>query len=240
MNRRIFLFSAFCFLLSTFGLSADDTWIQSYQPFGLGYYVVEDVIVCSDGGYAINGWYEDEWEFEQWAFIMKADSEGNLEWATKDTANGTFYAESHAMVETDDGGFWVASRTLAGPATLTKFSSIGEIVWNDPDYDYEILSMDKTIDDNIIVAGYSIQLGKPVIRKINQEGEELLSNTFTIEGYSFYGKINSVKSSSDGGYLLTGFIMPEEGNSDILVIKTDANGDSLWARTYDGGGGTKV
>ncbi len=232
-KRLILVFVVFPFSF----LLAQDTWIQSYQPFGLGYYVVEDVLVCSDGGYAINGWYEDEWELEQWAFIMKADSEGNLEWATKDTANGTFYAESHAMVETDDGGFLVASRTLAGPATLTKFNSSGDIIWNEPVYDCWVRSMDKTNDGNIILAGYSMQLYKPEIKKITQEGVELWSNTFTIEGYNDFGRFNSVISSSDGGYILTGYLLSDLTQYDILVMKTDVNGDSLWARTYDAYGG---
>ena len=92
---------------------------------------------------------------------MKTDFNGNLEWATKDTVNGNYYAESHAVVETDDGGFLVASQTLAGPGTLTKLNSIGDIVWNEPDYDCWIKSMDKTDDGNIILAGYSFTNNKP-------------------------------------------------------------------------------
>ncbi len=35
-------------------LSCQDTWIQTYTPFNADGYNVEDVVVCSDGGYAIN------------------------------------------------------------------------------------------------------------------------------------------------------------------------------------------
>lgn len=238
MNRKILIL--FILLIIQFSiLNSQDTWIKSYQPFGLGYYEVEDAIVCSDSGYAVNGWYEDEYEQYQWAMLMKTDSDGNLEWAAKDTVNGTFYAESHAIVETDDGDFLVASQTLAGPGTLTKFSSIGDIVWNEPDYNCWIKSMDNTDDDNIIVAGYSFIYHKPEIRKITQDGEELWSNTFSIEGYNDFGCFNSVKTSSDGGYILTGFVDSDITQYDILVMKTDADGDSLWARTYVDDGGEK-
>jgi len=36
---------------------SQDTWVKTYQPFGDGDYYVEDVLVCQDGGYAVNGYY---------------------------------------------------------------------------------------------------------------------------------------------------------------------------------------
>jgi hypothetical protein len=42
---------------------------------------------------------------------------------------------------------------------------------------------------------------------------------------------NSVRQTSDGGYIITG-----SHNDDVWLIKTDANGDDLWTKTYGDAG----
>ncbi len=42
-----------------------------------------------------------------------------------------------------------------------------------------------------------------------------------------YGEAYAVQQTSDGGYIMTGYI-----ESYIYLVKTDANGDTLWTRTY--------
>jgi len=79
MNRRIFILFVFCFLLLAFGLFAQNTWIHTYNPFNPDLlWNVEDVIQCSDGGYAVNGSYVDEYTYA-YGFVLKTDSEGNFE-----------------------------------------------------------------------------------------------------------------------------------------------------------------
>ncbi len=43
---------------------------------------------------------------------------------------------------------------------------------------------------------------------------------------------NFVTQTSDGGYLLTGYIAVSSQNQDFFVVKTDANGDTSWVRSY--------
>ncbi|NOX48032.1 MAG: T9SS type A sorting domain-containing protein [Chlorobi bacterium] len=48
------------------------------------------------------------------------------------------------------------------------------------------------------------------------------------EGYS-------VHQTFDGGYIITGFISPANSwNSDVWLIRTDNNGDTLWTNTFGG------
>ena len=43
----------------------------------------------------------------------------------------------------------------------------------------------------------------------------------------------AVKQTSDGGYIMTGYTANSgAGQEDVYLIKTDANGDTLWTRTY--------
>ena len=57
-----------------------------------------------------------------------------------------------------------------------------------------------------------------------------------------YGRANSdegysVKQTTDGGYIISGF-GADSGN--VYLIKTDSTGDTLWTKTYGAGSGNSV
>jgi hypothetical protein len=230
MKRILFAISAFCFLFSA--LSAD-TWLQTYAPFDEAIFNVEDVIVCSDGGYAINGTCIDQQTTIGWGFVIKTDSNGNMIWAKRDTVNFQQENDSRAIVEMEDGSIITASYHYASGTALVKRSSEGEREWANLVEGTVFESFDKTDDGNIIAAGRKIISNTvwPNIIKMNQNGEQLWEKNFAFNSYD-YGNISAVIQSSTGGYLLTGSIYLGS-DSDILVIKTDAEGDTLWTRILD-------
>ncbi|MCF7919902.1 MAG: T9SS type A sorting domain-containing protein, partial [Candidatus Cloacimonetes bacterium] len=87
-----------------------------------------------------------------------------------------------------------------------------------------VFSMDTTSDGNIILGGRSDS--NPALRKITPDAETIWTSIIDTDS----GIIFSITQASDYGYLMTGV---NYGDNDILVIKTDADGDSLWTRVFD-------
>ncbi|MCD4769880.1 MAG: T9SS type A sorting domain-containing protein [Bacteroidales bacterium] len=234
MNRKILILS-FIILHFTFfiRLSAQDTWIQTYNPFNADTYVTEDVAICQDGGYAINGYYDIydfTWE-EHWGFLIKTDTEGNLLWAKVDTVSFMSENESLAFIETDDEGFLSAGSSPWG-SCLIKRDSLGNRLWSMFN-DFHVETMLRAEDGNIILGGIRTDNGHPGIRKITQEGDVLWNQDYYLGG-SGTGKMHSIIQTSDGGLASTGYT---SGNGfDFFVLRTNVDGDSLWCITYDGFG----
>jgi len=236
MKYKVIIFF-FCFLFFIFRLSAADTWTKTYRPFYQQFYEdeysVEDVIVTQDGGYVVSGSFElyDEFYYEHWGFLMKTDSDGNMLWARKDSVDFMSYnGYSVEFVETSDGGFLtIGFQGFAGDRYIMKRDSEGNYLWALPyGNDFGVFSMQNTQDGNIILAGRSNY--DAALRKITTDGVTLWTKVYDLGGSLAY----SVYQASDGGYLLTGNTYP--GDDDVLVIKTDETGDSLWTRTFDGYG----
>jgi len=228
LMRKMKLLLISIFLIFSF-LYSQDTWVQFYQPFDDLLWNVEDVIECSDGGFAVNGTYAGE-EYLSWGFLIKTDSEGNFLWADMDTVSFHSANESRAIVETSDDCILSASFLFSGSTALIKRDFNGNRVWIQPIDDIYIRSMSETIDGNIIVTGSSDSW--PSLTKIDQDLNIMWSQTYIFE-YHDWGYINSVYQASDGGFFLTGILDDDETNFSVLVIRTDANGDSLWTKILD-------
>jgi len=238
MKQKILLIALLIINFSL--LISQETWLQTYDPFP-GWqnpsYRVEDVIVCSDSGYAVSGTYNGfnfQEEFK-WGFVVKTDSDGNMEWAKQDTIhNYLVHTTGTGMIETTDGYIISVGYSPSFGTYLIKRDLEGNRIWRRTMTDFTIQSIDTTDNGNIILGGS--QDLNIALRKINEEGYTLWTNVNPIVGN--YTVCNSIVSLQDGGYALTGLIENiENPDIDVLVMKTNTNGDSLWTRTYDDGFG---
>ena len=100
-------------------------------------------------------------------------------------------------------------------------------------------AIQQTIDGGFIVTGYSeISNNRDVsLIKIDINGIEEWSGLYG--GFELdYG--NSVDQTADGGYIIAGRYTYNMPNSEIYLIKTDANGVEQWNQTFTDGVGFSV
>jgi hypothetical protein len=87
-----------------------------------------------------------------------------------------------------------------------------------------------------VVSGYAdfgnTGTSKALLMRLNSVGDTLWARTYrdTLPGAAL-----CVQETPDRGYILAGYVEMPTGNADALFIRTDANGDTLWTRSFDFG-----
>jgi len=102
-------------------------------------------------------------------------------------------------------------------------------------------SLIQTADGGYAAAGwtksYGAGGGDAWLVKMNETGVEEWNRTYGGKGFDF---AEGVLAADDGGYVLVGATISfGAGNMDVWLIRTDANGNELWNRTYGGAGDDK-
>jgi hypothetical protein len=236
--------SAVVLTLLVFSLSqAQQRWERIYgggNNDDYAYFVQQ----TSDGGYIVtgstfsfasHGFWDDVW-------LIKMDASGDTLW-TK-TYGGPYPDVGYCVRQTSDGGYIIAGGTMsfgAGDSDfyLIKTKANGDTLWTrtygGPDMD-DAYSVQQTSDGGYIVAGKTMSFGAGNadvwLIKTNVAGDTLWTRTYGGTGYDL-GR--SVQQTSDGGYIVAGFTNSfGAGGGDVYLIKTKADGDTLWTRTYGG------
>jgi len=242
MKKIIFKILLFVIVFPLLSQNAPDTlWtrvIGGYQgDEGWSILQTEDngyIIVGATSSYGAGG-SEDVW-------LIKTDSNGDTLW-TK-TYGGIDGETGYSIQKTNDNGFIIAGITGSFPpgdsnVFLVKTDFNGNEQWNrvyggnDSDSGWFV---QQTNDGGFIIVGntYSFGLGGSDVWliKTDENGNESWNQTYGGIGID-YGR--SVLQTIDNGFLIIGGTEPFEfGNADVWLIKTDADGDTLWTKTYGG------
>ncbi len=199
------------------------------------------IVAASDGGYAIAGTTNIPGNGQDF-LLLKTDGDGNESWHRTYGEAGTDYA--YALIIDSDGGYVIAGMnsnpTPRPGAYLVKTDASGNELWSktyggtgtSDDRAYTVL---ETPDHGYILAGnrfYSSTEQDAWLIRTDSAGNELWNRTY---GGSARDAFYSIAEAFEGGYLIVGFTYSTgAGESDLWIVKTDADGNELWARTYGG------
>ncbi len=200
------------------------------------------VIQTVDGDYAlagITGSFGAGWH-DIW--LVKTNVDGDSLWSR--TFGGSEGDWCESIIQTEDGGNVLAGNTLSFGAGnydmwLVKTDVDGDSLWSQTfggrewDMCYSVI---QTTDGGYVIAGGTRSFGAGCIDmwliRTDAVGDSLWSRTF---GGGKDEKFHSIIQTLDGDYTLAGNTRSfGAGGEDMYLVKTDADGDSLWSRTFGG------
>ncbi len=175
---------------------------------------------------------------------------GTVTWSR--TFRGEVRDSGMSVQQTTDGGFIVAGVTESfgagsGDAYLTKTDASGKEGWfrtfGGESWDVG-WSVQQTTDGGFIVAGGTGSFGAGdcdvYLIKTDANGEQAWTGTFGAADFEF---AYFVQQTTDGGFIVAGGTRSfGQGDYQVYLIKTDANGKEEWSRTLGraGDGGRSV
>ncbi len=158
--------------------------------------------------------------------------------------NNSIGEYGHDIQQTTDGGYIVSGYSdNYGIGThdvfLVRLDQYGDTVWSrlygtvQEEHGQKVV---QTSDGGFAVAGYTTGAGagqKDIfLMKTDLNGSLLWSKTF---GSAEDEELHGIEETADNGFVLVGQSVYFEGGwdyEDVLVIKTDANGDTTWTKIY--------
>lgn len=192
----------------------------------------------------------------------KLDANGNMLW--RKYFGGTNNDRSHAVVQSEDGGFVLSGFTESEDFDINasrgsydfwviKIDLNGELLWErsfggsgiEISYD-----MTKTTDNGYVIVGNTFSLDKDVSKnhgesdvwmiKIDDTGTLVWEQNF---GGPAFDAAQSVSLSTDGGFIISGNsksiaidVNANAGENDIWLIKANSQGKMVWQKTLGGSG----
>ncbi|MCF8308622.1 MAG: T9SS type A sorting domain-containing protein [Bacteroidales bacterium] len=221
------------------GLFAQTTFEKTFSG-AYGHDHGESVQQTDDGGYIITGktgTYGSP-PYETSVYLIKTDAQGNSTWTQ---TFGGFEDGGCSVRQTDDGGYIIAGKTFEygyDHVKLIKTDAQGETLWTQTFFEEEDgvgHSVQQTEDGGYIIAGKTGDYGADsdvYLIKTDTQGDSLWTQTF---GGTSGDVGRSVQQTDSGGYIITGYTKSfGAGSEDVYLIKTDAQGDTLWTRTMGG------
>jgi hypothetical protein len=229
------------YLVKTDASGAQD-WAKTIG--GTGYDAANSVLPTSDGGCVLAGTtYLDALNRSD-VYLAKIDASGTVVFARNFGWIGADMGRS--VAQTSDGGYIVAGQTGSFGAGgydvyLIKTDAAGSKLWDQVfggAYDDIGYSVQQTEDGGYIIAGSTDLSGSGVpdiyLIKTDTGGKQVWAKTFDLGGHD-YGY--SVQNTTDGGYVIAGQTEGGGGGSYAYLLKTDADGNKVWDKTYGANGG---
>jgi len=214
----------------------DTLWTRIYP----GNNAANMVEQTADGGFVMAGTASYSSPNGGDVYVVKTDADGDTVWTR--TYGGLRDDEGISIRQTGDHGYVVAATTLSFGAPgqniwLIRTDSMGDTLWTrvfgGDSADYGGWAQ-QTTDGGFFVAGWTWSYSpspEAYLIKTDAVGDTLW--TRTIGGLGWFEGMSG-QQMKDGGYIVVGGWEDTTGDIDVLLVRTDANGDTLWTRTIGG------
>ncbi len=219
------------------------TWIREYGGDSVEWGHAIDI--TSDNGYIIAGETWRRGRDRRDIYLLRTNANGDSLWA--DEYGGAQQEIGYSVQQTTDGGYIITgSTTTYGPNTpdysniwLVKTLANGNVDWTQVyggTYNDFGSSVKQTADGGYIVAGQTYSSTSLYIDlwllKTDANGDTTWAKMY---GGTSSDGARSVQQTFDGGYIVAGFTSSfGAGQIDMWLLRTDASGDTLWAKTFGG------
>ncbi len=234
------------FLLVSLGLLAFYVHGFSQEMFqrvygGQSYDFGCEVIQTPDDGYLIAGSTGSFGLESAEIMVIKTDPNGYVEW--RRYYGGPYADHAESMELTEDGNLIISGFTertgKSYQAYALKLTMDGDTIWSKHyggalwDFAREVLPL---TDGGYALFGQTYSYGEGegdfYLIRLDSEGDTLWTKTY---GGPQLESGESIALASDGGFFLAGYTESfGAGKKDVYVVRTDADGDTIWTRTYGG------
>lgn len=219
----------------------DTLWTKKYEE-NRSRSRASDVKQTPDGGYIFTGYISQNYND---IYLVKTNSWGDTLW-TRSYDNGlSEYGFSVSI--TSDGGYLISGTSGfydVGQCDiyLIKTDNNGDTLWTKTidNNAYDDASMARqTSDGGFIIIGVTDSTlfhsnHDLFMVKTDGEGNTLWTKTYKLQNGSTSGFC--IQQTTDNGYIITGITYSLNNSIDILLMKTDIFGDTIWTKTFGGEG----
>ncbi|MBD3169259.1 MAG: T9SS type A sorting domain-containing protein [candidate division Zixibacteria bacterium] len=213
--------------------NGDSLWANTYgaSSHDFGYCVQ----LTTDGGYILSGYTQSYGPSTQ-LYLVKIDANGNQQW--ENNYGGSSLEEVGFVQQTSDGGYVLVGNSRSHSsnwnAYMVKTNASGTMVWERwyDEYSYA-RNVVQTPDGGYALLGYKWDGNSNFyLVKTSSNGTSQWDRTY---GGSNTEEGKTITLTPDGGYLLAGYTNTYgAGGEDIYLVKTAANGDTVWTKTHGG------
>ncbi len=214
-------------------------WSQTFGGAGAEY---GNACLCLPDGYLVAGYTTSFGSGSRDVYVIKLDNWGKESWSK--TFGGPSWDAGTSLCESGDGNFCICGYTHSfgmgeEDVYLIKMDENGNELWSKT-FGGERLDMAnsicRTADGGLLIGATSGSFSNNTdfyLIRTDGSGNEIWSKSYAVEGPRghAFDWCNAMVATQDGGALLTGYTDCQDV-MDIHVIKTDKDGNKVWAKTF--------
>ena len=246
----------------SFGEGKADLWVVKLDAFGAvqwqysyggpGNEQAWSVELSSDGSYLIAGGTTSFGAGKADYWVLKLDASGTPLWQKtyggpkNDGGAGSYPEYVVRAFEDADGHYVVASESYsfgsgASDIWVLQLDSDGNIVWQAAYGGFDEDSMwtfAELAGGGYVVPGSTVTFspdysGDMWVLALDTAGQVSWQRVFGVAGQ--WDEVLTVAATSDGGSLIGGYVEQGQQDWDMILLRLDASGNSLWSKYYEYG-----